>query len=145
MALDRNLKGFTRVDGQGRIVPGSTVLRKTKPKNGTWEEIKTYQCCNTTTLSYTVANTAITDLDFTINCGANVVFSYYSGSNTTTAGDIVTLLNTYVTNEFPALGTFSTSNGTVTTNAVINFTISTDLAEIFCSYQNGLSFSVYPD
>lgn len=41
----KNLKAFIRIDGSGRVVPGSSVLRKTKPKVGKWQEIKTYECC----------------------------------------------------------------------------------------------------
>lgn len=45
----RDLKAFARMDGGGRIVPGSVVLRKKAPKYGSWIELTTYQCCNTTT------------------------------------------------------------------------------------------------
>lgn len=53
----RTLKSFSRLDGSGRIVPGSTVLRLTKPKNGTWIEDQTYQCCNETTTTSTTSTT----------------------------------------------------------------------------------------
>jgi ribosomal protein S26 len=46
MANQRNLKAFVRYDGSGRVVAGSLVLRKKKPKVGRWEEILTYECCN---------------------------------------------------------------------------------------------------
>ena len=42
----RDLKAYSRFDGTGRIVPGSTVLRRNKPKNGNWKEIQAYECCN---------------------------------------------------------------------------------------------------
>jgi hypothetical protein len=42
----RDLKGFVRIDGQGRIVSGSLILRKRKPKVGRWQEIPAYECCN---------------------------------------------------------------------------------------------------
>lgn len=42
----RDLKAYVRFDGTGRIVPGSLVLRRSKPKNGNWKEIQTYECCN---------------------------------------------------------------------------------------------------
>ena len=41
----RDLKAYTRFDGTGRIVPGSTVLRRNKPKNGKWKEVQAYECC----------------------------------------------------------------------------------------------------
>lgn len=42
----RDLKAYSRFDGTGRIVPGSTVLRRNKPKNGNWKEVQAYECCN---------------------------------------------------------------------------------------------------
>ena len=42
----RDLKAYSRFDGTGRIVPGSTVLRRSKPKNGKWKEVQAYECCN---------------------------------------------------------------------------------------------------
>jgi len=42
----RDLKAYSRFDGTGRIVPGSTVLRRNKPKVGKWIEMQTYECCN---------------------------------------------------------------------------------------------------
>jgi hypothetical protein len=44
----RDLKAYSRFDGTGRIVPGSTVLRRNKPKNGNWKEVQAYECCDTT-------------------------------------------------------------------------------------------------
>lgn len=41
----RDLKAFVRYDGSGRVVAGSLILRKQKPKNGNWVEIQTYECC----------------------------------------------------------------------------------------------------
>ena len=51
----RPLKAFVRFDGSGRIVAGSLILRKNKPKVGKWKEIPAYECCNPTTTSTTTA------------------------------------------------------------------------------------------
>nr|QPI16448.1 MAG: hypothetical protein NIOZUU157_00344 [Virus NIOZ-UU157] len=52
----RPLKAFVRFDGSGRVVSGSLVLRRNKPKVGNWQEIVAYECCNpTTTTTTTVA------------------------------------------------------------------------------------------
>ena len=54
----RPLKAFVRFDGSGRIVAGSLILRKNKPKVGKWKEIQAYECCfltSTTTTSTTTA------------------------------------------------------------------------------------------
>lgn len=61
MANQRNLKAFVRYDGSERVVAGSLILRKNKPKVGNWKEITTYECCNpTTTTTTTVAPTTTT-------------------------------------------------------------------------------------
>jgi len=58
----RDLRAFVRYDGRGRIIPGSLVLRRSKPKNGKWKEVTAYECCNptTTTSTTTVAPTTTT-------------------------------------------------------------------------------------
>ena len=63
MANQRDLKAFVRYDGSGRVVAGSLILRKQKPKVGNWQEIQAYECCNyvpTTTTTTTVAPTTTT-------------------------------------------------------------------------------------
>lgn len=56
----RDLKGFVRFDGSGRIVAGSLVLRKKMPKVGKWQEVPAYECCNyTTTTTTTTLSTPI--------------------------------------------------------------------------------------
>jgi hypothetical protein len=49
----KDLKAFVRFDGSGRIVPGSLILRKRKPKVGKWQEVPAYECCNITTTTTT--------------------------------------------------------------------------------------------
>ncbi len=57
----RPLKAYVRFDGSGRIVAGSLILRRKKPKVGKWVEIPAYECCNpTTTTTTTVAPTTTT-------------------------------------------------------------------------------------
>ncbi len=42
----KKLKAFVRYDGSGRVVAGSLILRKNRPRVGRWFEIPTYDCCN---------------------------------------------------------------------------------------------------
>ena len=51
----RDLKAYVRFDGSQRVVPGSLVLRRNKPKVGKWQEIVGYECCNPTTTTTTTA------------------------------------------------------------------------------------------
>jgi hypothetical protein len=59
----RPLKAYVRFDGSGRVVAGSLILRKNKPKVGKWQEINAYECCNyipTTTTTTTASPTTTT-------------------------------------------------------------------------------------
>jgi hypothetical protein len=59
----RPLKAYVRFDGSGRVVAGSLILRKNKPKVGKWQEINAYECCNyipTTTTTTTAGPTTTT-------------------------------------------------------------------------------------
>lgn len=38
----KDLKSFVRIDGSGRVVGGSLILRRKMPKSGRWKEISTY-------------------------------------------------------------------------------------------------------
>lgn len=56
----RDLKAFVRFDGSGRVVAGSLILRRQKPKVGKWQEIVGYECCNPTTTTTTTASPTTT-------------------------------------------------------------------------------------
>ena len=58
MSNNRNLKAYIRIDGSGRDVPGSLVLRTKKPVNGNWKEVLAYQCCNFTPPTTTTTTTS---------------------------------------------------------------------------------------
>jgi hypothetical protein len=60
MSNKKDLKAYVRFDGQGRVVAGSLILRKQKPKVGKWQEITAYECCNQTTTTTTTALTTTT-------------------------------------------------------------------------------------
>ena len=42
-------KAYVMIDKSGRVVQGSLVLRKVKPKIGRWIEVENSACCTTTT------------------------------------------------------------------------------------------------
>jgi hypothetical protein len=54
------LKAFVRVDGTGRVLPGTPVLQASKPKVGEWIEIPMYDRGTTTTTTTTVSIVAYT-------------------------------------------------------------------------------------
>ena len=53
MSTNRNQKAFIRIDGSGRDVAGSLILRNKKPGNGKWREVLAYECCNPITTTTT--------------------------------------------------------------------------------------------
>jgi hypothetical protein len=55
MSKRKDLKAFVRYDGTGRVIPGSLILQRKKPKVGDWKEIDAYECCNPTTSTTTTA------------------------------------------------------------------------------------------
>ena len=48
MASNNKLKAYVRYDGSGRVIPGSLILNRFKPKVGNWKEIPANECCNNT-------------------------------------------------------------------------------------------------
>ena len=67
MANSNNrLKAYVRYDGTGRVIAGSLILQRSKPKVGNWQEIPANECCNyvptttTTTSSSTSTSTSTT-------------------------------------------------------------------------------------
>ena len=68
----RPLKAYVRFDGSGRIVAGSLILRKNKPKVGKWKEIPAYECCNPTTTTSTTAAPTTTSTTTTIVSGTGI-------------------------------------------------------------------------
>jgi hypothetical protein len=58
----KDLKAYVRYDGSGRVVAGSLILRRQKPKVGNWVEVPAYECCaptTTTTSSTTTTTTTV--------------------------------------------------------------------------------------
>ncbi len=60
MANKQDFLEFIRIDGSGKDVSGSNILRKKKPKFGNWRQLYPYQCCLTTTTSSTTSTTSST-------------------------------------------------------------------------------------
>jgi len=55
MATNNKLKAYVRFDGTGRVIAGSLILQRFKPKVGNWQEIDANECCNPTTTTTTTA------------------------------------------------------------------------------------------
>lgn len=86
----RDLKAYSRFDGTGRIVPGSTVLRRNKPKNGNWKEVQAYECCDTLECVVPSVTLSTTVVGFPVNTeeGCFPITSFYCNVNTVLIIDI---------------------------------------------------------
>lgn len=60
MATNNKLKAYVRFDGTGRVIAGSLILQRFKPKVGNWVEIDANECCNYTTTTTTTATPTTT-------------------------------------------------------------------------------------
>ena len=60
MATNNKLKAYVRYDGTGRVIAGSLILQRFKPKVGNWQEIDANECCNPTTTTTTTTETPVT-------------------------------------------------------------------------------------
>lgn len=81
----RDLTAYVRIDGSGRVVAGSLILRKKKPKVGKWLEIQTYECCNPIPSSTTTTTTTVQSFSWIVETGSE----YFSTCSN--AGGTVTL------------------------------------------------------
>jgi hypothetical protein len=100
MANQRDLKAFVRYDGSGRVVAGSLVLRKKKPKVGRWQEILTYECCNdtpTTTSTTTVAPTTSTTSSTSTTTTTTTQSSLFAVISTSSCGSGTPITVNFIT------------------------------------------------
>ena len=88
MANSNNrLKAYVRYDGTGRVIAGSLILQRFKPKVGNWQEINANECCNVPPLPSncvefvvdTTEGTTFT-LSFTTNVPINFTIEWGDGS-----------------------------------------------------------------
>jgi len=105
----RDLKAYVRYDGTGRVIPGSLVLRRTKPKVGNWKEIQGYECCNDVTLTFTPSSPTINDVTLRLFCNGTQIHYLYTPRDSTTIGSLITILN----DTFNVLGTFTNPSGNI--------------------------------
>ena len=109
----RDLKAYSRFDGTGRIVPGSTVLRRNKPKVGNWKEVQAYECCNVDQTPVLVEIDGSFPFTFSSIGIANNDGDWYQVLNSYTnlsAPNITALAALYNAN-FSNLGTFNVVGG----------------------------------
>jgi len=88
MANNNKLKAFVRYDGSGRVIAGSLILQRFKPKVGNWVEIDANECCNyvptTTTTTSSTSSTSSTTTTTSSTSTSTTTTTTASPTTTTT-------------------------------------------------------------
>ena len=88
MANSNNrLKAYVRYDGTGRVIAGSLILQRFKPKVGNWVEIDANECCNYVPDSTTTTTTTATPTTTTTTTAGPECFCYEVDNQTAGALD----------------------------------------------------------
>ena len=85
MANSNNrLKAYVRYDGTGRVIAGSLILQRSKPKVGNWQEIDANECCNPTTTTTTTTEAPVTTTTTSTSTSTTTSTSTSTSTSTTT-------------------------------------------------------------
>ena len=84
MGSNQNLKAYVRYDGSNRVVGGSLIFRRKKPKVGKWHEIAISECCEYIPTSTTTSTSTSTT---TTTTTAPTVYSFTAGYGFGSAGE----------------------------------------------------------
>lgn len=137
MTNKRDLKAYVRYDGSGRVIAGSLVLRRAKPKVGNWKEVQGYECCNAPTLNSGELNSFPWEpAAFVVYCDASNQYIYVNTNiDVTNITELVAALNATGS----SIGVFSVAPDGVT----INLTLSVETAATFKDCLNDLFFETF--
>jgi hypothetical protein len=88
MSNKRINKAYVRYDGSGRVIPGSLILNRFKPKVGNWQETPAYLCCNpgplpSNCIEFVVDTTDGTEFAFSFATTGPINFTIDWGDGTT--------------------------------------------------------------
>lgn len=128
----RDLKAYVRYDGSGRVVAGSLILRKNKPKVGKWVEVQTNECCNDVTLFFTSGSYIFIGAYLRFFCNGAQVSENATGQSSTDLDSLVAILNS----SFSMIGVFSNYN-----DESVKLVMSKAQKDIFCP-EGTLTFNV---
>ena len=85
---NNKLKAYVRYDGTGRVIAGSLILQRFKPKVGNWQEIDANECCNyvptTTTTTSSTSTTTTTSTSTSTSTSTTTTTTTAPPTTTTT-------------------------------------------------------------
>ena len=81
---NNNLKAYVRYDGTGRVIAGSLILQRFKPKVGNWQEIPASECCNYIPPTTTTTSTSSTSTTTSTSTSTSTTTSTSTSTTTTT-------------------------------------------------------------
>jgi hypothetical protein len=81
---NNNLKAYVRFDGTGRVIAGSLILQRFKPKVGNWQEIPASECCNYIPPTTTTTSTSSTSTTTSTSTSTSTTTSTSTSTTTTT-------------------------------------------------------------
>lgn len=114
MANSNNrLKAYVRYDGTGRVIAGSLILQRFKPKVGNWVEIDANECCNPSPIVLTdtiPGEFPLNYISITIFCGESTAATAYTSGEAANMSELIEFLNSNT--ETRAFGTYSAVNAT---------------------------------
>ena len=85
MANSNNrLKAYVRYDGTGRVIAGSLILQRFKPKVGNWQEIDANECCNFVPTTTTTTSSTVTTTTTSTSTSTSTTSTSTSTTSTTT-------------------------------------------------------------
>ena len=105
----RDLKAYVRYDGSGRVVAGSLILRRNKPKVGNWQQVQGYEC-NSGGTSYEIIATG--------EGAVSSVITYRSGVDNSTQTVNLVGTNLLVATICAVTGSVSATNAVGTTTTI---------------------------
>jgi len=135
MTNKRDLKAYVRYDGSGRVIAGSLVLRRNKPKVGNWHEVQGYECCNDVTLTFDMSDPSINDVTLRLFCNGTQIHYLFTTQDSEDITDVINILN----NTFNLLGTFSNPS-----ENIIQLVMTGDMKTALCP-TGTLTFDVVAD
>ena len=143
MSNKRVNKAYVRYHGSGRVIPGSLILNRFKPKVGNWSETPAYLCCNGTELLFTPESFPIVNPRVNFYCN-NVLIDdpVASGLTADNMASLVEILN----NESgtAAFGHYAIQSNANYPNENIKLTVPDAVKQQYCA-TGTLSFTITPD